>query len=90
MELGILRDAGFSDREVVRVATKANAEALGIDGWTGRIAEGYAADLLLVEGRPDEDIEVLTDPGRIKYVMVAGVEQKDEISADRAGAGVGS
>ena len=89
MELGILRDAGFSDREVVEVATRRNAEALGIDGWTGRIAEGYAADLLLVEGRPEEDIEVLTDPERIKYVMVAGVEQKDELSMDRAASGLG-
>jgi imidazolonepropionase-like amidohydrolase len=83
MELVIMRDAGFADREVVHLATRANAEALGIDGWTGRITGGYVADLLLVDGRPDEDIEVLTDPRRIKYVMVEGVEEKNELSRER-------
>jgi imidazolonepropionase-like amidohydrolase len=82
LELLIMRDAGFSDREVVELATRANATALGIDGWTGRIAEGFAADLVLVDGRPDEDVGVLADPDRIAYVMVGGVEQKNTLGRD--------
>ncbi len=43
MEPEIMREAGFSDREVVDLATSSNAQVLGIDGWTGTIAEGKAA-----------------------------------------------
>jgi imidazolonepropionase-like amidohydrolase len=79
MELEILRDMGTPDAEVLRTTTVENARLLGIDDWTARIEPGYAADLILVDGNPDEDIAVLTDPDRIKYVMVNGVEQKNTL-----------
>jgi imidazolonepropionase-like amidohydrolase len=79
MELPLMRQAGFSDPEVIELATASNARVLGIDGWTGRIEPGYAADLLLVDGRPDEDVGILTDPNRIRYVMVGGREMKNTL-----------
>ena len=36
--------------------------SLGIGDRTGRIAEGYEADLVLVPGNPLEDVRVLQDP----------------------------
>jgi len=79
MELDLMHDAGFTDREVIDLATIENARALGIDGWTGAIREGAVADLILVEGKPDEDVHLLTDPHNIRYVMVAGVEMKNTL-----------
>jgi imidazolonepropionase-like amidohydrolase len=77
MELTIMRDAGLSDREVLEMTTASNAQVLGIDDWTGRIAPGMSADVILVDGHPDEDVAILTDPARIYYVMVGGVPMKD-------------
>jgi imidazolonepropionase-like amidohydrolase len=80
MELPIMREAGFSDREVVDLATTSNAAVLGIEDWTGKISTGMSADLILVDGRPDEDVAILTDPDRIHYVMVGGVVMKDTLA----------
>jgi imidazolonepropionase-like amidohydrolase len=76
MELTIAREAGFSDAEVIELATVANARCLGIDAWTGTVEEGKVADLIVVDGRPDEDVAVLTDSARIRSVLVAGREVK--------------
>ena len=38
------------------LATLGGARFLGIDGETGSVERGKRADLVLVEGRPDEDI----------------------------------
>lgn len=80
MELEILRDIGTADVDVVRAVTETNATLLGIEEWTGRIAPGYSADVIVVEGNPDEDITVLTEPDRIRFVMVNGVEQKNTLA----------
>jgi imidazolonepropionase-like amidohydrolase len=85
MELVLLREAGFSDREVIDIVTGTNAEMLGINHFTGSIETGKSADLLLVAGQPDEDVSVLTDPDRIKLVMVEGRVMKDELT-EAAGA----
>jgi imidazolonepropionase-like amidohydrolase len=80
MELVLLREAGFSDREVIDVVTGTNASMLGIEHFTGSIETGKSADLLLVAGRPDEDVSVLADPGQIRLVMVEGKVMKDELT----------
>lgn len=50
---------GMSNIDILLQATKYNAEALGIDGETGQIIAGLSADLILVDGNPDEDISVM-------------------------------
>lgn len=54
-ELEVLVQAGLTPQEALTAATAAPAEAFGLDG-RGRIAPGMAADLLLVESDPLEDI----------------------------------
>ncbi len=54
--------AELSNLEALQSATSDAAEALGIDHLTGRIAPGYAADLLFVDGDPLADLEVLASP----------------------------
>ncbi len=56
------RFAGLSAIEVLRAATSDCAEAIGLGEITGRIAEGYAADLVLYDGDPTRDLKILENP----------------------------
>lgn len=62
--------------EVIRAATLYAARLLRAEGQLGIIAPGAHADLIVVEGNPLEDIQVLVDTDRhLKLVMKAGVVQ---------------
>ena len=52
---------GMSPLEILRSATLTPAEMLGIADRTGRVAEGYEADLIVLERNPLEDIGVMQD-----------------------------
>lgn len=54
--------ADLSAEAVLRTATSQAALALGLAGSTGRLSEGFAADLLVVEGNPLDDLSGLTRP----------------------------
>ena len=45
--------------EVIRMATSNGADLLGIGDRVGRIAPGYAADLIVLSGDPSVDITAL-------------------------------
>ena len=47
---------------VLRTATSAAAQAIGLASITGRLAPGMAADVLLVDGDPLQDLTALTRP----------------------------
>jgi imidazolonepropionase-like amidohydrolase len=68
-ELTLLVRAGLSPLEAIRSATSVAAEALGLGETIGRIAPGYAADLLAVPADPTQRIEAIGDP---RLVMVEG------------------
>jgi imidazolonepropionase-like amidohydrolase len=54
-ELAALQQAGLSPEAALAAATSAPARAFGL-GQRGRIAAGYKADLLLVDGDPSKDM----------------------------------
>lgn len=56
-ELELLVEAGINTSEVIRIATKNGAEALGIINQTGTIEPGKQADILILSANPIEDIE---------------------------------
>lgn len=58
-ELEIYTRIGFTPLEAIRAATSTSATYLGLENVTGRIAPGLAADIYVVDGRPDEDISDL-------------------------------
>jgi imidazolonepropionase-like amidohydrolase len=60
---------GFEPGEVLAMATTEAAAALGVDAITGRLAPGYDADLIVVDGDPRADIAVL---GRLRRVITRG------------------
>jgi imidazolonepropionase-like amidohydrolase len=57
--------AGLSPVEALRAATSDCAQAIGLGRVTGKIAEGYAADLVLVDGDVLEDLDSLAAPAQV-------------------------
>jgi imidazolonepropionase-like amidohydrolase len=68
-ELDLMVKYGMSSLEAIRSATTVAADALGLGGETGRVAEGYAADLLAVAGHPAERIGALAN---VRLVLARG------------------
>ncbi|QZD87487.1 metal-dependent hydrolase family protein [Qipengyuania psychrotolerans] len=68
-ELALMRSGGMSNREVLASATTDAATVLGMQDEIGRIAPGFSADLVAVEGNPLEDVTVLENAD---WVMVRG------------------
>jgi imidazolonepropionase-like amidohydrolase len=68
-ELELMVKYGMTPLEAIRSATTVAADALGLGGETGRVAEGYAADLLAVAGQPGERIGALAD---VRLVLARG------------------
>jgi cytosine/adenosine deaminase-related metal-dependent hydrolase len=58
-ELELYARAGIPSADVLRIATIGAARVMGADGSMGRIAQGYVADLIAVDGDPLEDISAL-------------------------------
>jgi len=52
---------GMSNFEALQTATVSPAELLNMDDRTGRIKEGFEADLILIPGNPLTNIEALQD-----------------------------
>lgn len=74
----LVREAGFSPMEAIRVAT-ANGAHLLRRPEIGTLAEGMAADVILVDGDPTRDIGVLEDGQRVRLVLKDGLVQKNTL-----------
>lgn len=60
---------GMSPAEALAAATTGAARLLGMEDQLGRIAPGFSADLIAVEGDPLADVAAL---GRVQFAMVRG------------------
>ena len=58
-ELELYAAAGIPNGAVLRIATLGSARVLGVDGETGSIEPGKAADLVLLDGNPLEDMSAI-------------------------------
>jgi imidazolonepropionase-like amidohydrolase len=91
LELVRMCRAGLTPMEGIVAATAGSATACGLDEHVGAVARGKAADLVVVDGDPLDDPEVLLDPERIWLVVqsgrpVAGAALETELAALGAGA----
>jgi len=64
-------EAGLKPLEAIQAGTAASARALGVERERGTIEQGKLADLVLIDGRPDERIEDIEKTAR---VFLAGRE----------------
>lgn len=68
-EFGLMTAQGMSNREALASATTGAATVLGMESQIGRLAPGYSADIIAVDGNPLADVTVLED---VDFVMVRG------------------
>ncbi|MFC2028813.1 amidohydrolase family protein [Chloroflexota bacterium] len=81
MNIKLLVDLiGLSPYQALKAATIVNAEILRLKDKTGSIEIGKWADIIIVEGNPDEDINVITEPSKIKMVMKDGKVMKNTLN----------
>ncbi|MFM7756626.1 MAG: amidohydrolase family protein [Actinomycetota bacterium] len=67
-----VEELGLSPLEAITCATKNNAIAMKKSGELGIIAADCRADVILVDGRPDQDVRVLQDRSKLKEVVSRG------------------
>ena len=60
---------GMTPPEALASATTAAARLLDMENEIGRIAPGYSADIIAVEGDPLQDVDSLR---RVRFVMARG------------------
>ncbi|WP_238474147.1 amidohydrolase family protein [Altericroceibacterium spongiae] len=68
-EFALLTDAGMSSREAVASATIIAAQVLEMGKEIGRLAPGYSADIIALEGNPLDNAALLEN---VDWVMVRG------------------
>lgn len=73
----MIEQLGMTTLEAIRASTSAAAEALNINHLTGTLQRGKAADLLVIDGDPIEDITALQNPQNLLAVMKEGVPYID-------------
>jgi imidazolonepropionase-like amidohydrolase len=74
-ELKYFEMADYTPAEALAAATRTNAELLDMDDKLGTIAPGKLADLLVVDGRPDRNLDDLAKVDTVirdGYVVVRG------------------
>ncbi len=72
LELVWMSEAGLSPMQAIVAATSNAARALGWDAWLGTLEPGKAADLLVVNGNPLENLRVLAERRNIQLVFREG------------------
>jgi imidazolonepropionase-like amidohydrolase len=78
-QLPLMVEFGMKPIDAIRAATTESAELLGFQGKLGRVAPGYLADLIALEGDPLHDTNAF---GRVRFVMKDGkVYRNDSTSA---------
>jgi imidazolonepropionase-like amidohydrolase len=55
-QVELLVEAGFTPEEAIEISARNGARYLGIDGRTGSVEVGKAADLMVVRGNPAAEI----------------------------------
>lgn len=68
-EYVFMQQAGLSYPRVLAALTTAPAERFGVATRAGRLARGFAADVVVVDGDPERDIRAL---GKVRYTLRAG------------------
>jgi imidazolonepropionase-like amidohydrolase len=72
-EFQLMVEAGYTPLQAIQTATINAADHLQLNGVAGRIASGYAADIIAVDGDPLSDVSTLMN---VPFVMARGVTHR--------------
>jgi len=77
-EIKLLVDyGGFSPMAAIEAGTRVAARVMGLENKLGTIEAGKLADIVLVQGNPLDDIDILLEQENIRLVMKGGVPAKE-------------
>jgi imidazolonepropionase-like amidohydrolase len=76
-EAELLVEAGMTELQALAAATSQSAKICGIESSTGTLAAGMQADLLVIDGKPDQQIRDLRN---IQVVMKGGSIFRSELA----------
>ena len=74
-EVRLLIEAGLPNLEAIRAASTHGARLLGWGKEVGRLARGYRADVVVVDGNPLEDAAALE---RVRVVVAGGAVARED------------
>jgi imidazolonepropionase-like amidohydrolase len=80
-EIKFKTECGFTPYEAIKSATIVNAKLFMMEDKIGSIEVGKWADMIVVDGHPDEDPSLFCDPHNVKLVMKKGVIFKNIMGA---------
>jgi imidazolonepropionase-like amidohydrolase len=72
LELYWMQQAGLSAMDAIVAGTGNAARALGWDSWLGTLEKGKAADLIVFDANPLDDLRTIADKKRLQFVMKDG------------------
>jgi imidazolonepropionase-like amidohydrolase len=72
---------GFSPSEALQCGTRIGGQVMGLGSELGEVKEGYIADLLLVDGNPLDDLDLVVREKNLHVIMKEGSLYKDCSSA---------
>lgn len=75
-EFKAITDCGFTNMEAVQIGTINAAKILRMQDKIGSLEAGKLADIVVIQGNPLEDIDLLTDSANVKMVMKDGKIEK--------------
>ena len=82
----VFKSAVLGPHKAVISATRTNAELFRLEREIGTVEEGKVADLILVDGAPLDQVELLADPACLPVVIQAGSVVKDSSGRVRSAA----
>ncbi len=89
-ELGLMvRHSAMTPLEAITASTRSAAELLHLDDRLGTLAVGKLADLILVDGDPLSDVDILADRERLALVVKGGAAARQRLTAQSRAIPVG-
>jgi len=71
---------GLTPYQALKTSTIINAKILKMEDKIGSITPLKWADIIIVNGNPDEDVNIITKPANIKLVMKQGIILKNSMT----------